>query len=266
MQMKSLFLAAALMLGFLCPALAQVPVSDAKRLSDETGIANCMAKARAATDSTVQPEQQIHGSVSTPGNAGQSGQVGSANVTGSAGGSYTIPAVGNIGNNGVVNGIDFGSVLQVAGSIESLKGRNVVQAVAAAAAIASALQQNNSNWQASSSAIGSANGIQAAFDQNSGTRVGTGAAWNQAVQTGNGWLALQNQRLMDQTAASAAQAQVMTYDQAKAGFVAPKSSAPDNQQTVDKGQTTYGNVAGNLNTIQSAAQAGDVDTGSIAGQ
>jgi len=275
MKPKYLIVVCGILLGLAGPALAQVPVSDAGRLRDETGIANCMAKARATQESTVQPTRDIHASVSTPGTAGQAAQVGTDNLTGataasgSAGGSaggVTPPSVANVGVNGTVNGIDLSGVMQTAGSIGALKAKNLAQTLSSLSAATTAIEGNQSNWQGISGAIGSDNTIQGAFDQNSGTRIGSAAAWNQAVEVGNVGLGLQNQRLTDKAAGAAATSKTMTYDPAQAGFVAPAAETPDNQRAVKTTPTTYGTVAAQLSRAQTAAQANDSVTGSIFGQ
>lgn len=272
MKLKLLIAVGGMLFGLAGPALAQVPTADAARLKDETGIANCMAKARTSQESAVQPTNGIHGSVTTPGTVGQGAQVGIANVTGvpspigGGGGGFTLPSVANVGTNGTVDGIDLSGIMQVAGSIGSLKGQNLVQGLASLAAVATAIEANKSNWQGMSGTVGSVNTIQGAFDQNSGTRIGSAAAWNQAVQVGNVWLSLQKQRLADRLAGAAATSKTMKYDPKQAGFVAPAAVTPDNQTAVNTTLTTYGTVAADLNRTQAAAQAHDPATGSTSDQ
>lgn len=181
-------------------ALAQVQTEDTDRLSVENGIANCMAKARASSEATVSPARNIKGSYATPGSAGQSAAVGSTGVAGQAPSGTTV------------GGLDLGNIMGTPGTLSSLQVGNFGQAVSAVSAVANALQTNTQTLQGLGATIGTANGTQAGFDQNTGIRVGAAAVWNQAVQVGNTALSLQTQRLDNKTASAALASQIMKAD------------------------------------------------------
>lgn len=280
--MRLFCIVAAMLMGLIAaPAFAQVPTTDAERLTQETGIANCMQKAREASEQTVSPTKGIQGSVATPGSAGPAAQIGSSDVTGSS--FANIGAQGGAGGgnwigdgtsgsavyagSATIGGQDLTPLFQVANSIGSLKGNNFGQVLAATAAIANALQQNKGTLEGFASQIGSANGIQAGFDQNSAVRVGSAAIWNQAVQVGNTTLMIRNQQLEEQTAVTSATQKAMEFDASKAAFVKVTAQKADNSIVQTQGTTTYDAVAQALDQLQSTAGAPTVTaTGSINGQ
>jgi hypothetical protein len=191
------------------PALAQgVPVNDAQRLSQEAGIANCMQKAAAASGSRVSPSQGTTRSLTTPGTAGQFAQVGTNVVSGSAV-DASGPALSS--KTSSIGGFDFGALLQVANGIDSLKTGNFAQVLNAANLVATALPNDTSTLEQVQTAIGSAQGEQAAFDQNTGARIASASVWNQAIETANNRLKLQTMRLNDRITGQAATARVMRF-------------------------------------------------------
>jgi len=215
------------------PAFAQgVPVHDAQRLSREVGIANCMQKAAAASGPTVSLSQGTTRSLTTPGAAGQSAQVGTNVVSGSAVDASGAARSSNISS---IGGLNFGSLLQVANGINSLKTGNFAQVLDATSLVATALQKNTSSLQQVQTAIGSAQGEQAAFDQNTGARIASVSVWNQAVETANNQLNLQTIRLNDRITGQAATARVMSFTPGWTDSTGASSSG----QTVTAVPTNY---------------------------
>ncbi|GLS18035.1 hypothetical protein GCM10007874_10510 [Labrys miyagiensis] len=207
--MRTLLVALATTTLLAAPAFAQgVPISDAQRLTKEVGIANCMRKAASANQSTVSPSQGTTRSLTTPGAAGQSAQVGTQSVAGSAvDGSGAALGV----NTTSVGGLDLASLLQVPNSISSLQTGTFAQVLNATDLVATALQSNASTEQQVQGVIGSAQGEQAAFDQNTAARIASASVWNQAIQTANNMLALQTMRLNGELAARAKAATVTSF-------------------------------------------------------
>ncbi|WP_349963404.1 hypothetical protein [Rhizobium sp. ZPR3] len=189
------------------PAQAEVPVNDAARTAKETNTAACMQRARTYKQSTVAPSRGVTTSFSTQGDLADVGQVSGASVSGS-------PLSGTtIGNS------DLAILLAVGQGVAALKTKNVGQAVNALAAVAAAISSNRSTLKTQQNAIGTANSLQGAFDQNSTVRLSGAEIWNQAIGAVNTTVQMRNQRLIDAAAAESAATSVMTYDPAKASFV-----------------------------------------------
>ena len=198
-------------------AQAEVPVNDASRTTKETNIAACMQRARTYKQSTVAPSRGVTTSFSTQGDLAGVGQVNGASVSGS-------PLSGTtIGNNDFAILLAVGQVTANAGAfvarVTALKTKNAGQAVNALAAVAAAISSNASTLKSQQTAIGTANSLQGAMDQNSAVRLSGAQIWNQAIGAVNTTVQMRNQRLIDAAAAESAATRVMTYDPAKASFV-----------------------------------------------
>jgi hypothetical protein len=233
------------------PAFAVgVPVDDAKRLDDATGIANCMTKVQGSTGSTVAPSQGVHKSVASPGSAksaGQSASAGEATVTGSTGGS-TAATTTNVG------GVDLSPLKTDPKGVGSIETGAHAQHLASFQAVTTALPANSSALQSISGQIGQVAGIQGAWDQNSGVRLSGANVWNQALQVASTLADLRNQILLWQTATTSAQAHTMTYDRTKASFVAKTTApAPDNQSSTSTAPTTLSEIQKELQAAEDAA-------------
>ncbi|SCB40506.1 hypothetical protein [Rhizobium hainanense] len=188
-------------------AQAEVPVNDASRTTKETNIAACMQRARTYKQSTVAPSRGVTTSLSTQGDLAGVGQVNGASVSGS-------PLSGTtIGNS------DLAILLAVGQGVTALKTKNAGQVVNALAAVAAAISSNASTLKSQQNAIGTANSLQGAMDQNSAVRLSGAQIWNQAIGAVNTTVQMRNQRLIDAAAAESAATRVMTYNPAKASFV-----------------------------------------------
>lgn len=189
------------------PAHAQVPVNDGARETKETNTAVCMQRARTFKQSSVSPSRGVTASVTTQGELAGMQQVGGAAVFGSA---LTGTSVANH---------DLAILLAVGKSVQAIKTKNAGQVVSALAAVAAAIQANTNTLNAQSTAIGTANSLQGAFDQNTAARLSNTQVWNQAIQAVTTMVQMRNQRLIDAAAAESATAKTMTYDPSKASFV-----------------------------------------------
>ena len=189
------------------PAVAQVPVNDAARTTQETNTAVCMERARTFKQSSMAPSRGVTTSVTTKGDLAGIQPVNGAAVIGS-------PLAGtSIANSDL-------SILLAAGlSVQALKTKNVGQMVNALAAVAAAISTNTSTLKSQEAAIGTATSLQGAFDQNTAARLSGAEIWNQAIQAATSTVQMRNQRLVDQAAAASAAAKVMTYDPGSVSFV-----------------------------------------------
>ncbi|MGZ2402951.1 hypothetical protein [Rhizobium ruizarguesonis] len=189
------------------PAAAQVPVNDAARTKEETNTAVCMQRARTFKQSSVAPSRAVTSSVTTKADLAGMQQVSGAAVSGSP-----------LSGTSIANS-DLSILLAVGQSVQALKTRNVDHVVSALAAVAAAISANTSTLKSQANAIGSANSLQGAFDQNTAARLSGAQIWNQAIQAVTTTVRLRNQRLVDQAAAESAAAKVMTYDPGSISFV-----------------------------------------------
>jgi hypothetical protein len=235
-----------------------VPVDDAKRLDDATGIANCMAKVQGSTGSTVAPTQGVHKSVASPGSAksgSQSATAGEATVTGSTGS-------GTAAANPSVGGVDLSPLTIDPKGVGTIETGQHAQHLAAFQAVATALPTNVSALQSIGGQIGQGAGIQGAWDQNSGIRLNGANVWNQALQVASTLADLRNQILLWQTATTSAQAHTMSYDRAKASFVTTSTApAPDNQSSTSSAPTTLSEIEQELQATQDAARQSIMSSG-----
>ncbi|MFW8610136.1 MULTISPECIES: hypothetical protein [Rhizobium] len=188
-------------------AAAQVPVNDAARTKEETNTAVCMQRARTFKQSSVAPSRGVTSSVTTKADLAGIQQVSGAAVSGSP-----------LSGTSIANS-DLSILLAVGQSVQALKTRNVGHVVSALAAVAAAISANTSTLKSQANAIGSANSLQGAFDQNTAARLSGAQIWNQAIQAVTTTVRLRNQRLVDQAAAESAAAKVMTYDPGSISFV-----------------------------------------------
>jgi len=226
--MRTLLLALATTTLLAGPAFAQgVPINDAQRLTKEVGIANCMRKAAAANQSTVSPSQGTTRSLTTPGTAGQSAQVGTQAVAGSAVDGFGA-ALGV--NSTSVGGLDLASLLQFPNSISSMQTGSFAQVLNATNLVATALQNNVSNEHQVQGVIGSAQGEQAAFDQNTAARIASASVWNQVIQTADNMLTLQTMRLNGGLAARAKAASVTSFTPAASATTGTAGTGSIGQQ------------------------------------
>jgi hypothetical protein len=235
-----------------------VPVDDAKRLDDATGIASCMTRVQGSTGSTVAPIQGVHKSVASPGSAksaSQSASAGEATVTGSTGG-------GTAETNTTVGGVDLSPLAVDPKNVAAIETGQHAQHLAAFQAVTTALPTNVSALQSIGGQIGQVAGIQGAWDQNSGVRLNGANVWNQALQVASTLADLRNQILLWQTATTSAQAHTMSYDRAKASFVT-KSTAPasDNQSSTSSAPTTLSEIEQELQATQDAARQSIMSSG-----
>jgi predicted nucleotidyltransferase len=189
------------------PAAAQVPVNDAARTKEETNTAVCTQRARTFKQSSVAPSRGVTSSVTTKADLAGIQQVNGATVFGS-------PLSGT-----TIANSDLSILLAVGQSVQALKTKNVGQVMNALAAVAAAINANTSTLKSQQGAIGTANSLQGAFDQNTAARLSGAQIWNQAIQAVTTTVRLRNQRLVDQAAADSAAAKVMTYDPGSVSFV-----------------------------------------------
>ncbi|MGO4569448.1 hypothetical protein AB4Z52_31480 [Rhizobium sp. 2YAF20] len=195
------------MASAVSPAAAQVPVNDAARTKEETNTAVCMQRARTFKQSSVTPSRGVTSSVTTKADLAGMQQVNGAAVSGSP-----------LSGTSIANS-DLSILLAVGQSVQALKTKNVGQVVNALAAVAAAINANTSTLKNQATAIGSANSLQGAFDQNTAARLSGAQIWNQAIQAVTTTVRLRNQRLVDQAAADSAAAKVMAYDPGSVSFV-----------------------------------------------
>lgn len=224
------------------PAFAQVPTNDAERTGKESNTQVCMERARTYKKRTEAPTTGVRGSFATQGGGGSLSQSGGANIMGGA----------LSGTN--VGGIDLSGIMAVVGGVTSLKSKNAGQVINALSAVSSAIEQNKGDLSSQGQAIGSVNTIQGAFDQNSSGRLSEGAIWGQAVQSGSTRLQLQNQQLLDQTAAASATANIMDYDKSKVRLVEDGTVKSDNSENVGSGNTSLDAIQKELARLQAEAE------------
>ncbi|MDE1992300.1 MAG: hypothetical protein KGI75_07330 [Rhizobiaceae bacterium] len=192
------------------PAMAQVPVADAQREQAETNTAVCMQRARTFKQGSVAPTKNINGSVTLQGDTGGIRSVTGQTVTGQA---FSGTMIG---------GNDFALLLGVASSIQAIKTKNVGQAAASLAAVATALSSNSTSLSTQSGSIGTAATIKGAFEQDAVARLSNAQVWNQVIQAVGAANQLRNQRILDLSAADSAIAKVMTYDPSKVILTNPQ--------------------------------------------
>jgi hypothetical protein len=198
-------LLAAISIAF--PASAQVPINDEARGKQETNTAVCMQRARTFKQSSVAPSKGVTTSVTTKGDLAGIQQVNGALIFGSP---LSGTSVGNA---------DLSILLAVGQSVQALKTKNVGQVVSALATVAATISANSSTLNRQQNAIGTANSLQGAFDQNTAVRLSGAQIWNQAIQAVTTRVQIRNQRLVDQAAAESAATKVMTYDPGSVSFV-----------------------------------------------
>jgi hypothetical protein len=191
----------------ISPALAQVPVNDAARTTQETNTAACMQRARTFKQSSVTPSRGVATSVTSKGDLAGIQQVNGADISGPP---FSGTSIANS---------DLSILLAVGQSVQALKTKNTGQVVSALAAVAAAISANTSTLKNQATAIGTANSLQGAFDQNTAARLSGAQIWNQTIQAVTTTVRLRNQRLVDQAAAESAATKVMTYDPGSVSFV-----------------------------------------------
>lgn len=189
------------------PALAQVPVNDAARTTQETNTAICMQRARTFKQSSVAPSRGVTTSVTSKEDLAGIQQVVGATISGSP-----------LSGTSIANS-DLSVLLTIGQSVQALKTKNVGQVVSALAAVAAAINANTSTLKNQATAIGTANSLQGAFDQNTTARLSGAQIWNQAIQAATTTAQMRNQRLIDQAAAESAAMKVVTYDPGTASFI-----------------------------------------------
>ena len=180
-------------------ALAQVPTTDAARLTQEAATASCMLRARAFKDQALPQNQGIKGSFVAPGSGGSASTIGSAPV-------LSGPVPGS-----TMGGIDLGAVT-AAGGAGAMNVAAFGQALAAINAVAGAVHQNSTALTVAGQIIGTTAGSQGAWDQNSASRLGQAALWNQALQATSVSADLRHQRLMLELAALSKASKIFTFD------------------------------------------------------
>jgi len=223
-------------------ALAQVPVQDAMREQKETSTACATTASKGFKMNQVQPQQGVKGSVASPGSGGSAASnstVGQGFAPLVGGGVTSVPApVAQLAPD-IASGLPstFGgnTTSELLGSLsQGGQGNAAVLAFGAAVgAFASlnagqnAVAANGQQFQGLSGAIGSANGTQAGWDQNSQVRVANAQTWNQGVGLSLLTAQLFNQRLAQIVAGLSQLAAVSSYNPSAASLIAPApASAP----------------------------------------
>ncbi|MBA8904149.1 hypothetical protein [Phyllobacterium sp. P30BS-XVII] len=231
-------------LSMLCaqPSMAQVPTNDADRTRKETNTQVCMERARTYKKRTEAPTTGVKGSFADQGGGGSLSQSGGGDIMGGAFGGTTV------------GGVDLGSIMGVASSIAALKSKNAGNVINALSAVSGAIQQNKTDLEGQGQAIGSVNSIQGAFDQNSSGRLSEAGIWGQAVQSGTTRLQMQNQQLLDQTAAASATSNIMAYDKSKVRLVDDDKVKSDNSQTPSTDNTSLDAIQKELARLQEEAR------------
>lgn len=153
-----------------------------------------------------------------------------------------------------VGGVDLAGILAVVGGAASLKSNNAGQVINALSAVSAAIEQNKTGLVRQGQAIGSVNSIQGAFDQNSSGRLSEAGVWGQAVQSGTTRLQMQNQQLLDQTAAASATANIMDYDKSKVRLVDDGKINSDNTESVSTDTTSLDAIQKELARLQAEAR------------
>lgn len=241
--MKRVAMGVAVLSISLGPALAQVPVNDAQVTTKETQTARCMLKARQYKKATLDPTQKVRGSVATAGSGGAVAAVGTSSVMGPTGAAGAA----------TVAGIDFGALMSLGGGAATSVGV-VNQVLQGVAAVAPAMQSNQSALEGVGQQIGSVDGVHGAWDQNAGARVNTGAAWGQAVQVGTTTMQLRNDALMRDLSEASATAKVMTFDAGEIRLVDDGGTIADNSVARAPVVASTGAVFTELKAEQAAAR------------
>jgi hypothetical protein len=237
-EVSLLPLVAVLFLALGCvAALAQVPVQDAKREGKETSIARCVAKSQQLKQQEMSPQKGVKGSVASPGGvaslpASQMTGRGYAPLVGGGASSIpsgvqSMPGMPSVTASGSTAAAVLSSVSK--GGQGNLLGLGMGLVGAAGSSLnggQAALSANSGLFQGLSGEIGTANGTQNGWDQNSQARVSNAQTWNQAVGLSSITSQLWSQRLIGQTAGASAAAAVTTYDPARAVFVPGAVSTP----------------------------------------
>lgn len=230
------------------PAIAQVPTNDADRTGKESSTQVCMERARTYKQRTEAPTNVVRGSFADQGGGGSLTQSGGGNIMGGA-----------LSGTSVV-GVDLSGIMGVVGGIASLKSKNAGQVLNALTAVSAAIEQTKSGLAGQGQAIGSVNSIQGAFEQNSSGRLSEAAIWGQAVQSGSTRLQLQNQQLLDQSAADSAAARIMEYDKAKAKLVDDGKFKSDNREMPSTDTTSLDAIQKELARLQEEARKNALTT------
>jgi hypothetical protein len=209
-------------------AVADVPVDDSARNTQEKSIADCSTRAKTYRQETVLPAQGTKQSVATPG-ASNIPTAGNALVTG----------VGASGSSGVVSGIDFSKLPVISASgVQNVGGLSlsaIAQAVNALTQVKGALQSNHANTLSAAAMMGALALSQSSWNQNTAARISSGGMWNQIVMTAVMTAQLFNQRTLQMTAGSSAAAGGMTFNPLAAAFTAVPVVAPDsNAQAIPR--------------------------------
>ncbi|MDE2579108.1 MAG: hypothetical protein KGL46_09905 [Hyphomicrobiales bacterium] len=203
-------------------ALADVPVQDSARNTQERSIADCMTKSRVLKQQQVSPQQGIKQSMATPGASGVP-VTGASDVSGAG---TTAPS------SGMVSGIDFSQVPMVAPGggqgVGALNLNTVAQAVASLTAITTAIQGNKNNNAAASALMGVLGLTQLAWNQNSGARINNGLLWNQVIATSSLTAQLLNQRTLNMAAGASTGANALTFNPSLATFVGNRQTSDSN--------------------------------------
>lgn len=189
------------------PVFAQVPVNDAARTTQETNTAVCMERARTFKQSSVAPSRGVTTSVTSTGDLAGIEQVSGVAVGGS-----------ELSGTSIANS-DWSILLAAGQGVQALKARNAGQVVNALATVAAAIGANSATLKTQQTAIGRANSLQGAFDQNTAARLSGAQIWNQAIQAVTTTVQMRNQRLLDQAAADSAATNIMRYEPGSASFV-----------------------------------------------
>lgn len=231
-------------------AVAAVPVQDSPHGTTETGIADCMKKARKYKDDTLKPSQGITGSVKSPGTGSQPTQAGASDVSGS-----TVQPSDNVGNIDVSPVNSYGPE-----SVGGMSVKSSAQSIATSQTAANALSSNKSGLQSAGGSIGGLDPIQGAWNQNSVARIGNVSVWNQAIQVETTIQNLMTQRLIRAVNAQSADAQMMRFDPALVTLVeASRRAQEDDSERSSVETPPYGAVSKQLEAVQQqgiAAQGG----------
>ncbi|SDR63677.1 hypothetical protein SAMN05519103_08902 [Rhizobiales bacterium GAS113] len=222
--MRTIVAAAAF--GFVVsPALAQVPVQDTKREGKETSIARCVAKSQQLKQEEMSPRQGVTKSVQAPGSGGGASTVGNAPVLGSSANSASPPtSVAGVNLEGITSapqiaGAPTNAIAATATVLGNSRIATAAQVVGALGAMAGALSSNSSGLNGVGALIGSVNGVQGAWDQNSSGRLAGTAVWGQGIQAGTLTLQMLNDRMLRKLAEQSEAAKLMQYDASRARLV-----------------------------------------------
>lgn len=133
----------------ISPTMAQVPVNDAARTTEETKTAVCVQRARTFKQSSVAPSRGVTSSVTAKGDLAGIPPISGAAISGS-------PLSGT-----AIGTSDLSILLATGSSVQALKTRNIGQVVSALAATAAAISANTSTLQNQAATIGNANSCRA---------------------------------------------------------------------------------------------------------